>query len=1263
MELTPMITDTSKLKEGPERDQLENEKPDMEEVEKAEPEVEEPGKEETEEQEPEEEEETQDEPVTPEILTWRETIASTLTTDTAMRFYLRKVDDGVYVSCGEPLTPVPISSEGSFLAFLSTRSVVPGWYWVVFGVSLKDMDGSGVDNIEFDVMNGDTSGTYYTMVQSTPVQQSSKNRISWICLCRAHNYRSLHMVAKDEFARLRLHRQIEINGKADDCLWVQIELEALSGLGEVSFDLHYIELASPNFRSAAGVKDHVLWGEGKPDQLIRVGAQEARAVDKPIVIKAYQFSVSGTYAATLYFTTGEAHIDVWDLRASSQPVPTGKPLAITTPLAHISLPVAEELTTYDALCKAEVQISISSTGSQVVMGYADKSEHAIPLSIYRCHPTAPADRDLSETWKLEKACENLHNYFGFGSFHSSDLDDFKTENERYFTFDGIEFNLYSTDGEWVQLYSLSLGLDKDPSIRLTNMKSLRESLRGRYFAWTGDKSGVSIWDFKTGKFVTTILVPEDTGNVRATLSDDGSMIAISVNASVQIHDVVTGIKLGVYKAGARDDNELEVVFGQDHFMALNSALSSAGDRNIDAHSIIRVHDMKIVKTHIVYWQYETEFPSSVNPIFVYSQGATLNIRRLGNILNPSEADECGPDNTCELQHITLDLYYNAWKGQYISDAGPTFDAVADYVYSRGSYVRELTITYGGVNASISLGTASKDYQGFFMAASSQVVLVMNGFLQVWRLPSEVGQLYELVHVEAFVEVPERHANDSCITEVVSVQACTHGRRFTIALKPIEWVRGVNAEEVTDELDSKESQTLTFPRTAKDTFSKTEKARYENGIVSLLDTYADSSENIKEAVVRYLINSIRPSITQMTSSLVILCRSWRRSNRVVFEKIIADLLPATRITWIPNVNAKKDEHPLSILTEIAKKSPSVLGACKIIMNYCVSHAVGSKNLSFLSPLFRSMSDIMDLFPDEALECLGKIAYIPARRREYILEHHIIAHSPRLRLQFWKAAFKSLDEIKDPVMQLHVTTERPSIRVDTFTLPIFMASFDALWQYKDLDDAKDVLEEAMLTQGTTLWKTLYHIIRLKFQLKPHTYVACHDFSLEYFDNPAIAALVAYKWNTIGYAYWAFRFFFQCIFYVLVVVATLLQVYHENVLHTQLAGCFIAIIVVATVFLWLELLQAIKNFDLYSGTLYNFLDIVTYSLSIASSIDMLVILYNEESAANTRILSFTVLAVFLHMLFELRIYKSVCKYVTIIRESVAEIRAFFFIFAGGL
>jgi len=44
--------------------------------------------------------------------------------------------------------------------------------------------------------------------------------------------------------------------------------------------------------------------------------------------------------------------------------------------------------------------------------------------------------------------------------------------------------------------------------------------------------------------------------------------------------------------------------------------------------------------------------------------------------------------------------------------------------------------------------------------------------------------------------------------------------------------------------------------------------------------------------------------------------------------------------------------------------------------------------------------------------------------------------------------------------------------------------------------------------------------------------------------------------------------------------MQVYHEYVDRSHLAGVFIAIIVMAAVFLWLELLQAVKNFGRYSG-----------------------------------------------------------------------------------
>ncbi|KAF9983855.1 hypothetical protein BGZ75_004590, partial [Mortierella antarctica] len=513
-----------------------------------------------------------------------------------------------------------------------------------------------------------------------------------------------------------------------------------------------------------------------------------------------------------------------------------------------------------------------------------------------------------------------------------------------------------------------------------------------------------------------------------------------------------------------------------------------------------------------------------------------------------------------------------------------------------------------------------------------------------------------------------------------------------------------------------------------------KYRYEKGVASLLDTYADSGPAIRDAIIRFLVDRIRPS-PKYSSSLVILCRSWNYGNRLIFEEVIAKLLPeGDPITWIPDSNATKNEDPLSILTKIARSSPSVLDACKVIMDYCVNHAIKSKNLSFLAPFFRSLRRIVVLFPNAVQVYLRRIAYIPVsdRWRDYIVENSTIVYSPWQWIWFRKTSLR-LERIKKPVMQLHVTTGGKRNKADTFTRPIYVAAFDALWHFKDSSDSETkrttgesaikqvsiakpwstIMERSMhclsiivgstvkqelmaapasthesvpeaaptqdataarsldgpmnqattKTQKTTWWKTLFHMIWFKFHLRKPTYVTCHDFSVEFRNNPAIAALVEYKWNTIGYAYWAVRFFFHCVFYGLVIAAALLQIYHENVRRSQLQGVAVAIIAVGSAFLWLELVQAFKNFRRYRRDSYNLFDIVAYTLPMAAAFTMLKALRDDSTNANTRILSWSVLIVLLHMVFELRVYESVGQYETFIRESVNRMRAFFLIFAGGL
>lgn len=55
-----------------------------------------------------------------------------------------------------------------------------------------------------------------------------------------------------------------------------------------------------------------------------------------------------------------------------------------------------------------------------------------------------------------------------------------------------------------------------------------------------------------------------------------------------------------------------------------------------------------------------------------------------------------------------------------------------------------------------------------------------------------------------------------------------------------------------------------------------------------------------------------------------------------------------------------------------------------------------------------------------------------------------------------------------------------------------------------------QETQSTLRTTWWKTLLHMLLMKCHLRMPAVVECYDFNLEFFDNPTIAALVAYKWQ---------------------------------------------------------------------------------------------------------------------------------------------------------
>ncbi|KAF9110595.1 hypothetical protein BGX27_006149 [Mortierella sp. AM989] len=390
-----------------------------------------------------------------------------------------------------------------------------------------------------------------------------------------------------------------------------------------------------------------------------------------------------------------------------------------------------------------------------------------------------------------------------------------------------------------------------------------------------------------------------------------------------------------------------------------------------------------------------------------------------------------------------------------------------------------------------------DHRVIFVPSSSLLVLSANRDIQVWNLSANESRPCKLSHVLR-IEEPVPNIMEYYSQKLVSGKACGHS--FSLQFKrkfETEQRRKAYGPQV---------NWLTVPFSAQDPVSIEGNVRWAQGISSLLNLFAEGGKTYKEEVIQYLKSHLRPTLEHPESSLITICKAWTAESKSDIEIIIRGLLPADQVTWILD-SSKNSEDPLSIILKFAKTQPSAIYTAKIIMDYCVNHAIRNRNLAFLDIFFRSLNQVMDLVPQEGLLRLGRIYHIPVMNRSYILNNHIIAHPPNW--QFWKQNSTPLNKITDPIMQFHITSSNSDRTNDLFTRPIFMASFDALWCYRDDFYPTTAAQSAKEEARTTWWKILYHLIRLKCCLRIHNYVECYDFNLEFYENPAVAALVAYKW----------------------------------------------------------------------------------------------------------------------------------------------------------
>ncbi|KAG0195745.1 hypothetical protein BGX33_002655, partial [Mortierella sp. NVP41] len=232
---------------------------------------------------------------------------------------------------------------------------------------------------------------------------------------------------------------------------------------------------------------------------------------------------------------------------------------------------------------------------------------------------------------------------------------------------------------------------------------------------------------------------------------------------------------------------------------------------------------------------------------------------------------------------------------------------------------------------------------------------------------------------------------------------------------------------------------------------------------------------------------------------------------------------------------------------------------------------------------------------------------------------------------------------------------------FNRDLYLATFDMIWRKTgDKESNPYEPETDSETKGIFSWPYAFvHMILRKCRLIQKATVECHDFEITFLDNPAIEALVEYKWNTIGFYFWLMRFLSQFVFYILVLTGVFMQIYRGDE-GKDISGVFIAIVVTSAFFLWLEFIQMLKDSQGYILSIYNTVDLFTFTLPLIGSLREL---FWATADGHNSWLSFSVLFIFLHCLFELRVIRFICHFVSMITHAIASIRVFIFVFMGGI
>ncbi|KAG0277790.1 hypothetical protein BGZ95_005339 [Linnemannia exigua] len=773
-------------------------------------------------------------------------------------------------------------------------------------------------------------------------------------------------------------------------------------------------------------------------------------------------------------------------------------------------------------------------------------------------------------FNVEERCSGIKNLFTKAAFHIVAIQKQDVKDELFVTCDGVTIEVYSAFGGWSHLLSILMDpIRNSPEYANDVTNSLRNNLRGSFLVMRDcGAHQVTTWNIERGirQSSYTKLTYDQLENINdyAAMSKDGGRIAIP------------------------NKHQVDIFWTASWTMAVNYTFWEMGNNpSIRSVQFVR-NDMQIMVAldyrHLPFYQRYRGFILDCNSVSLVEEYIAEGCDAFRMVLdNPTSPRAiCVGDSQLSLFNLEDRAVLSptrlkrrcgiscrsiaSFKDQGFTEAtapsGLRFKAVKSKV----------SVVIHGCREDLPvLNVTVSDLNGQPIQMASIPLpkfLTSNSYTFVNECSYLLISLNKLVMVWKMPTSPQEKLTLQLVHGVyhpTDWKVCPHRQVYGLRTQEQDVIGGIDLD---DPITSNEGA-------------------YMFGVSHLPLIFENASDVVQQEIIRYIGNKINyfQSLSDSDGDVV----------QYIDHPAVEGLTRTSERALDPK--SQHGEHPKAF--ELAK----------VLIDYCICQAKLEKNPHFLVPIRQCLPELTDpekSYSEIMMKLFRELAYIPVRDRDAIVSHHWIAHPFGLRWRFWRPIPGGLDQFNNQV--LHVTTT-PTINPSesVFSRDIYLATFDMLWLKSDPDVLSNLLFDLMRAYGLAF----------------NSQVKCYPFDLRTLDNPAIAALVEYKWNTIGWQYWLSRFLIQCAHYALVLTAVIMQVYrHDN--ESAMNGVFIAIITVSFFLISLEFQEFCRDRSEYFRSVFNVIDLLAFFTPFTASILQLV--WSDFGEQNT-LLSFSVLFLFLH------------------------------------